>query len=66
VFLDELDPSAGNYRSEFETECGVTCTAFQHGVQSTVVVLAPIMRDWFGDEEDKAWEYLQTRHAAKE
>lgn len=30
VFLDELDPSAGNYRSEFETECGVTCTAFQH------------------------------------
>jgi hypothetical protein len=35
VFLDELDPSAGNYRSEFETECGVTCTAFQHSVQWT-------------------------------
>jgi len=26
VFLDELDPSAGNYHSEFETECGVTCS----------------------------------------
>ena len=35
VFLDELEPSAGNYRSELETECGVTCTAFQHSVQRT-------------------------------
>lgn len=35
VWLDELDPTAGNYRSEFETECGVTCTAFQHSVQPT-------------------------------
>ncbi len=26
VFLDELDPSVGNYHSEFETECGVTCS----------------------------------------
>lgn len=25
VFLDELNPSAGNYHSELETECGVTC-----------------------------------------
>ena len=28
VFLDELEPSAGNYHSEFETECGVVCAAF--------------------------------------
>ena len=28
VSLENLDPSAGNYRSEFEVECGVTCTAF--------------------------------------
>lgn len=26
VFLDELNPTAGNYKSEFETECGVVCT----------------------------------------
>lgn len=25
VFLDELNPSAGNYKSELETECGVVC-----------------------------------------
>lgn len=26
VWLDELDPSVGDYQSEFEIECGVTCT----------------------------------------
>lgn len=25
VFLDELDPNAGNYESEFDIECGVLC-----------------------------------------
>ena len=35
VFLDELDPSVGNYHSEFETECGVVCAAFQHSVHPT-------------------------------
>jgi len=44
VFLDELDPSAGNYRSEFETECGVTCTAFQHSVPRTLAVGKPLAR----------------------
>lgn len=34
-------------------------------LQSDVAVLASIERDWSGDEEDKAWEYLQHRHAAK-
>jgi len=29
VYLDELDPSAGNYKSELETECGVVCNASQ-------------------------------------
>jgi hypothetical protein len=24
-YLDELDPTAGNYQSEYEIECGVTC-----------------------------------------
>jgi hypothetical protein len=36
VWLDELPPSAGNYKSEFEIECGVSCSAFQHRVQSDV------------------------------
>ena len=40
VFLDELDPSAGNYRSEFETECGVVCAAFQQSVEQTGESLA--------------------------
>ena len=35
VWLDELPPDVGRYQSEFETECGVTCTAFQHSVQRT-------------------------------
>lgn len=26
VWLDELDPTAGNYKSELEVECGVTCS----------------------------------------
>ena len=34
VWLDELPPSAGNYKSEFEIECGVSCSAFQHRVQA--------------------------------
>jgi hypothetical protein len=25
VWLDELDPTAGDYKSELEVECGVTC-----------------------------------------
>jgi 3'-phosphoadenosine 5'-phosphosulfate sulfotransferase (PAPS reductase)/FAD synthetase len=35
VFLDELDPSAGNYKSEFETECGVVCTPPNNRLQRT-------------------------------
>jgi len=35
VWLDELPPDVGRYQSEFEIECGVTCTAFQHSVQRT-------------------------------
>jgi len=35
-YLDELDPSAGNYKSEYKIECGVTCAAFQHSVEPTV------------------------------
>lgn len=26
VFLDELNPNSGNYKSEFEIECGVSCS----------------------------------------
>jgi len=55
VFLDELDPSAGNYRSEFETECGVTCTAFQHSVQPTAfgaggLAVIPLQSSQIADE----------------
>lgn len=55
VFLDELDPSTGNYRSELETECSVTCTAFQHSVQPTAfgaggLAVIPLQSSQIADE----------------
>lgn len=33
--------------------------AAKKNTQSEMVTLSPIERDWSGEEEDKAWEYLQ-------
>lgn len=55
VWLDELPPEAGRYQSEFETECGVTCTAFQHSVQPTAfgaggLAVIPLQSSQIADE----------------